>query len=239
MTITTEIAEALLTARRTGKRVDGTQLPSPDYDQALEVQRMVQGALGTVGGFKVARRPKGPPVIAPISQSKIRLSGADVAVLDRMGIELEIGFEALTNSNGTLSNAPQIEFLPRLVIELVDSRLTGRENDPLMKLADMQINGGLIVGPPLNAWDGSDFSTVSASLRCGDTTVVDGEVEIPGGSALSNLQLFLENVGDHCGGLKKGQIVITGSLSGLPYFPGGTDVIGKIAGFGEVRCSLI
>ena len=68
--------------------------------------------------------------------------------------------------------------------------------------------------------------------------VIAGPVTVPGGSALSNLKLFLDHVGDHCGGLQPGQIVITGSLSGIDYFPGGTEVRGSIEGFGEVTCHL-
>lgn len=239
MTDTDRIADILLTARRSGRRADGSALPSPDYDQALKIQSLVQAELGPVGAFKVGQRPEGPPVIAPISRDDIRPSGADVPVIDRMGIELEIGFEALTDPEGGLPDRPEAHFRPVLVIELVDSRLTGREDDALMKLADMQINAGLIVGPALENWDGSDFATIRAALRCGDTQVIDGDVTVPGGSALANLKLFLDNVGAHCGGLHKGQILITGSLCGLPYFPGGTDVAGRIEGLGEIGCRLV
>ena len=69
--------------------------------------------------------------------------------------------------------------------------------------------------------------------------MVDGTVGVPGGSALGALRLLLDHVGDHCGGLRAGQIVITGSLSGLVYLSGGTLVSGKIAGLGEVGCHLV
>ena len=130
-------------------------------------------------------------------------------------------------------------FRPRVMLELVNARLVGAEGDPMKKLADMQLNEGLVVGDVLDDWDGSDFSKLTASLICGGTAVIDGKVDVPGGSAIGALQLFLDHVGDHCGGLKAGPVVITGSLSGLSYFVAGTSVSGKIARMGEVGCRLI
>jgi 2-keto-4-pentenoate hydratase len=68
--------------------------------------------------------------------------------------------------------------------------------------------------------------------------VLSGGATVPGGSALENLALLCTNLGDHCGGLKLGQTVITGSISGLDYFSAGTDVVGNVAGFGTVSCQL-
>src|SRR6056297_3322388 len=57
-------------------------------------------------------------------------------------------------------------FRPRVVLELVDTRLTGAGHDPMLKLADMQINDGLVIGSTPNDWDGGDFGPVEARLVC-------------------------------------------------------------------------
>ena len=237
MTTTDAYAAALTGAHTSRQRADAIALPAPTYDEALAIQSLVMPALGAVSGFKVGDRVDGPPVIAPIPASRTLASGAVVPVIDLLGIELEIGFECLTDGAPDLKNPAQ-SFLPRIVLELVDTRLTGRELDPMTKLADMQINAGLILGPALEDWDGGDFSTVNARLICNDRTVIDGPATVPGGSALANLALFCAHVGRHCGGLHKGQTVITGSLSGLEYFPAGTKVLGHIDGFGGIGCTL-
>lgn len=239
MTIVDDFSRALIEAHRSRCRAEASSLPSPDYAQALEIQRRVQTHLGPVGGFKVARRSEGAPVIAPIPAGLVRPSGADVPVRDIMGIELEIGFELIAAPAPAMLRDPAAFFQPRAVLELVDTRLIGAGDDPLMKLADMQINDGLIVGPVLEGWDGRDFSTIPAALHCGDRQVIDGMATVPGGSALANLALFLASIGDHCGGLCQGQIVITGSLSGLDYFSADMDVMGQIEGFGEISCRLV
>ncbi len=232
------LTQALLDARNSGSRADASSLPSPDYQQALAVQRAVQARIGKVSGFKVARRAEGPPVIAPIPAQKTFSSGAALPVRDRLGIELEIGFEVIASPGpDPMQDAAQV-FRPRLVLELVDTRLTGAENDPLLKLADMQINDGLVLGPALQRWNGQDFSTLDARLTCGSQIVLSGAATVPGGSALTNLALLCTHLGNHCGGLQIGQTVITGSLSGLHYFPAATDVVGHINGFGSISCQL-
>jgi 2-keto-4-pentenoate hydratase len=220
-------------------RADAAQLPSPNYIEALAIQRTVQDHIGAVSGFKVARRADGPPVIAPIPAQKTYPSGASVPVRDRVGIELEIGFEVIAPPGpDPMSKLVRI-FRPRLVLELVDTRLTGAENDALLKLADMQLNEGLVLGPALDNWDGEDFGALEVQLTCGAQIVISGTATVPGGSALANLALLCAHLGDHCGGLQVGQTVITGSLSGLPFFPAGTNVLGRVEGFGTVNCQLV
>ncbi|MFK7889826.1 MAG: hypothetical protein AB8B63_03340 [Granulosicoccus sp.] len=234
-----KLVKALVDAHRLGRRADAAQFMAPNYAQALEIQQQVQSTLGPVGGFKVARRAEGAPVIAPISSNRIIPSGSDVHIVDTMGIELEIGFELISHTSPKDADELWNHFRPRIVLELVDTRLDGAENDPMMKLADMQINSGLVVGPAFANWNGKDFGTVEATLTCSEQRVIGGTATVPGSSALTMLSLLLNHVGNHCGGLRQGQIVITGSLSGLHYFSAGTDVLGSISGFGGVSCYLV
>ncbi len=219
----------------------GVELPA-DRDACLAVQQAVAAARGGIAGFKVAAGVGAvAPVVAPIAVADVVEDGGRAAVRDVLGVELEIGFELLKPLPGSGLPEPVAEyFVPRPVIELVDTRLEGEGADtPLLKLADMQINAGLVAGAPLTDWDGRDFGAVEARMTAGETVVLDGAATVPGGSALANLALLCEVLGDHCGGLQPGQVVITGSLCGLPYFPAGTEVSGEIAGLGTVAVSLV
>lgn len=95
MSPTDRLAEALIAAQQSGARADAAQFDIPDYAAALSVQRRVSAALGPVGGFKVAQFRPGAPILAPIPAARVHGAGAEIAVGDRMGIELEIGFELL------------------------------------------------------------------------------------------------------------------------------------------------
>lgn len=232
------VTQALLDARNSGLRAEASALPTLDYQQALAIQRAVQAQIGEVSGFKVARSVDGRPVIAPIPVQKTCPSGTSLPVRDQLGIELEIGFEVIALPGPDPMSNPARVFRPLIVLEIVDTRISGAENDPLLKLADMQINDGLVLGPALENWNGQDFCKLDARLTCGSHMVLYGGATVPGGSALANLALLCTNLGDHCGGLKLGQTVITGSISGLDYFSAGTDVVGNVAVFGTVSCQL-
>lgn len=232
------LASRLAQSRNSGQQAEVGDLPLPDYDDALAIQQRILPHTGGVAGFKVGRSGAGRPNLAPLSAARTFASGAEIPMRDILGIELEIGFEVLQQPCPDMRLKPQEFFRPRIVLELCDQRLKGDDLAPTLKLADMLLNEGLVIGPALTDWDGRDFGTMTARLQCGATTVVDGPVQIPGGSALENLWALLDNLGDHCGGIAVGHIVITGSVSGLTWFPTGTDITGHIAGFGDVTCRL-
>ncbi|WP_394155242.1 hydratase [Loktanella salsilacus] len=241
MSDTDQIALALIAAHNGGARFapDGAILTRA---QILAIQSRVSAALGPVRGFKVGQAADGgAPVLAPIPSRYAVANGGTRTVADQLGIELEIGF-TLTRPlpAGGLPPRPQDYFAPCAALELVDTRLTGpaaARDDA--KFADLQINAGIVIGPALPGWDGSDFDTLTARLATPVQVVLDGQARVPGGSALGNLALLLQHLGDHCGGLQVGQTVITGSLCGLPWFTADTAVTGAISGFEQVSIHLI
>lgn len=233
-----QIATALIGAHRTGKRI-----PPPKHDlsrpEILDIQQRVAAALGPVAGFKVSRVENGPPILAPLPACYTVANGGQRQVPDLLGIELEIGFKIVRSlPKGALPARPQDYLRPFAVFELVDSRLDTRHLSANAKFCDFQMNAGLVVGTGLQSWDGSDFNSVTAYLRAGAETVLDDVVSVPGGSALANLDMLLGHLGAHCGGTQVGQVLITGAISGLLYFPAGLSVQGKIAGVGHVSVTL-
>ncbi|SFR01510.1 hypothetical protein [Poseidonocella sedimentorum] len=239
------LANVLRRARRTGAPEDFdaaeniSTAEAISYQEALAVQQLMMPDLGAVSGFKVGAFRPGQPALAPIPAERTFESGADIPARGKIGIELEIGFEVLHLPDAQARDMPQTCFRPRIVIELCGQRLAGDDLDPVLKLADMQLNEGLVVGPALQGWDGRDFSTITARLRCGEEVVTSGEAAIPGGSALGNLWTLVDHLGAHCGGLKPGQILITGSVSGLRWFRPEIRVDGHIEGFGPIACRIV
>ena len=64
----TDLADALIAARRTSEPVDGALFEATLRSEAecYAVQTRVAEALGSVGAFKTARKPDQPQIIAPI-----------------------------------------------------------------------------------------------------------------------------------------------------------------------------
>lgn len=239
------LAEALIAARSGGQKLDlapGTELPR---DRVLTVQRQVAEQLGPVGAFKVAC-PRGAPVVmAPILARDISAAPARLHVPagEPVGVELEYAFRLIAplpdpagdDFEQRLRRA--VEVLP--VLEVVQSRLADPERaDASVKMLDNQLNGGLVLGPPCRDWQHIDTTRARGRLCLGDEVVLDGAADVPGGDAFSNLCSLIHALGTHCGGLQMGQVVITGSLNGLPWRVPPFDVDAQLDGLGRIALAL-
>ncbi|EAQ05315.1 hypothetical protein [Yoonia vestfoldensis] len=236
-------ADALIEAHQSGNRCapDG---PAPKTNaEAYYIQARVSAALGPIAGFKAALKPGQEPIMSPIVPGFVFASGATVAIGDVMGVELEVGWKIVA----PLPDQSADDFEAKLcrsvrpvpVIELVNSRLRAPlAEDPIAKLADFQINHGLIIGATMGDWDGRDIGNIKARMQAGDNIMLDGPADVPGGSAFSTLKMLLAKIGTHCGGLQVGQIVITGSLHPLTYIDVPCEVHGQIDGLGAISVRL-
>lgn len=235
-------AEALLRARSGGPLVAG--LAPKNSDEAYHLQDAVMAKLGEVGGWKVgAKGLTDEPMCAPmplactffsgvsLGSSTWPLRGIEVELALRLGRDLEPGMIGLS--------VPDIwaafdAVLP--AIEIVETRLAGwEEASPLTKLADFQSHGGVILGSPRPMPAAPiDLSAVEARLA------VDGKevVATVGGNPARNLERILLWLVRHCEGrkpgLRKGQVIITGSCTGMSFVGPDAHVHGSIAGLGDV-----
>lgn len=243
------LAAALIDARRARRLVPAAEAEAlaaaVGVEGALCVQQRVADAVGPVGAWKMAPlTAAGPASFAPIFAATIRPSGAGFTPdeLFDCAVEIEIGFRIV----GTLPDPAAADFeealrravVPIPVLEVLDSRMEGfLARSPVAKLADLNVNGGLVVGIATGA--GGDLARPVVRLKVGSDTVLDRSFDAgPSGDALATLAAFVAAVGMHCGGPRPGQIVITGSLGGAYEVPPGTAVEGSIAGLGSVAMTF-
>lgn len=241
------LAAALIRSRQGGPKTDLSFDRSAPVTaaQAYQVQQALARRFGPAGAFKVACKPGQPVIMAPIYAADIRPSGQSFPAPEGepIGIELEIGFKILRPlpQPGTADYRQRLRDCVALVpvIEVVLTRLADAEAaSPMLRLADNQLNGGLVVGPERADWQDLDLSRATATLDFGATRVLDGTVPVPGGDAFENFCKLAEMTGSHCGGLQPGHVAITGSLNGLPYIEAGTAVKGWVEGLGEVSAAF-
>jgi 2-keto-4-pentenoate hydratase len=122
------------------------------------------------------------------------------------------------------------------VIEVVESRLAeGKTADPLAHLADLQCHGALVLGSPCALQPSKlDLRTIEASLSFGAVFAA----QTRGGNPAQDAWRLLAWLAVHCANrsqpLRAGQIVTTGSCTGLLTAPMDTTVRGEIAGVGAV-----
>jgi 2-keto-4-pentenoate hydratase len=118
-------------------------------------------------------------------------------------------------------------------IEVADCRLAGNASD-LMKLTDDMGNGALVTGTPIAGWRELDLTDIAITL-----TADNGEAQAANSSRiLGNPLLALIALANAqplaAGGLKKGQVVTTGSCTTpVPLRPG--TYVGRFGPLGTVE----
>jgi len=239
-------AELLLRARRTGARLGDDALfhAFGTVEDVYAVQDRVAAEVGPVGAWKVgATTPDAEPVAAPIFAADLFGSPArpEPGRFHRFGIETEIAYRFgrdLPRRDKPWSHDEVMGAVDAVMpaIEIVDSRCRACEHlEPLWKLADNQINGGLVTGEPRTAWQGHDPLTQPFRLTAGDRLLMEGAGGNTAGDPRRLLTWLANHLAARCAGLRAGQIVTTGSLTGLRFVEAGQPVIADLPGLGRVE----
>jgi 2-keto-4-pentenoate hydratase len=217
----------------------------PDRATAHAVQDATLAALGAVGGWKVgAKGPETEPGCAPLPRRGLVASGA--ALLGppwRMrGIEVEVavrlGKDLIPTSgepDAATVRAAIDAVLP--VMEVVETRLADwRDSDPLAQLADLQSHGGLVLGEPSDiALEDVDLRTVQAYLAFDGQPVASTRGANPAGDIWRLIGWLAWHCAQRGQPLRAGQIVTTGSCTGMLFAPEGAHVQAQLDGIGRVE----
>jgi 2-keto-4-pentenoate hydratase len=238
----TAAAELLAHARRSRTQIDGLGETPASISEAHAIQDRVAALVGEpIGGFKASAPPGGDPTRGLIEARMIRRSPARMAVAEvpHCGVEGEVAFRFtrdLPPRDAPYSRdevAAAVAVLP--VIEIVSSRFRDPIGRPkLEQLADCGINGGLVIGSDIADWSHLDLPKLHMTFIVnGETRIArDGghptDDPIAGAVALANLQ----RTG---AGVTAGQIVTTGSWTGLPFLKPGDQCIVRFEGLGEAE----
>ena len=237
-------AQLLLAARRGHTQLNGRDVLPASAADAYQVQDLTVAELGPLGGWKVgAKNATSEPSCAPLPLAGVlpsgcilsgqpwRLRGIEVEVALRLGRDLD--------PQGQLLSAEELAaffdaVLP--VIEVVESRLLDRAScDPLSQLADLQSHGALVLGAssPMPATS-MDLRSLQAQLW------FDGKpiASTLGGNPATDLWRLIGWLAVQCAQrghpLRAGQIITTGSCTGLFNAPEGAHVEAEVVGLGRV-----
>ena len=120
-------------------------------------------------------------------------------------------------------------------IEIVDSRFVDLGAvDALSVLADFQSNGALVVGNGVALPQAFESSTQEVALDIDGVRVVESRGSNPAGDVLSLLAWLANHAAARNGGLRRGDLVTTGSWTGMRFVASGTRVEAAFAGIGGV-----
>jgi 2-keto-4-pentenoate hydratase len=238
-------ATLLIEARRSGKGLAG--LPAdcrPDSaDDAYAIQDAVAQRLGAIEGWKTgAPAPEAEPAYAPIF-TVIAGPGRFPAAAQRLfGVEAELAFRLARDlpKRGTPYTRDEIVAAIASMhpaIELVDTRFADfAKVDALSKIADNQSNGALIHGPAVAGWQslGLDLARPPIEVTI-DGTMAARTTGNSGGDPLRLLTALANHCTRRTGGLREGDMITTGSITGVAFAKPGSVVVADFGRLGTVR----
>ena len=232
-------AALLAEAERAGTQIETLPFVPETVDEAHRIQDRAAALLGTpIGAFKATALPDKEPTRGLIYQHMIRPSPASLSPVEvpHLGVEAEVAFRftrALPARRAPYRReevAQAVVALP--AIEVVSGRYrTPRVLPPLVQLADRIANGALVTGAEVADWARLDMKTLPVVLTVNGETVVAREGGHPTGDPLG-VAVALVNLMRDRSGVEAGQIVTTGSWTGLLFFKPGDRCEIAFAGLG-------
>jgi 2-keto-4-pentenoate hydratase len=239
-----QAAHILAVARRSG-----TLLPDLPADlqpqtsrDAYAIQYSIASLFGAIGGWKVGLpKPTEEPRATPIPALYVMPSGGRWPAAAPTRLEVEFAVKIKTSLPKRGSPYAREDVLgaigsAHIALELLGARFQDRKQVAgLTLLADGQSNGGLVVGAPIPDWTQVDLAKLAMTLR------VEGAIEATtsAGPALDptvDALVWLANhAAEHVGGLKEGQVILTGARIGPTTVPAQRGVEAQT---GEARVSV-
>lgn len=245
------ISTLLVDAHRHGRRFRA--LDQPAFDELRDAYRIHERVVRELAGgeridtWKVSPSREGiPPTGAPVLPGKRIDSPAAVntAGFLMLGIEAELAFRfgadlpprAQDYSEGEVTAAVQAACV---AIELCDTRLTDwADAPPLWRLADLQSGAMLIVGEARSDWRTIDFARQEVEL------IVNGVLRVRnrGSHPTVDPSRLLPAIVGHCvrhgDGLRAGDMVTTGSWTGMTLAAPGDAIRVRFPGIGSAELAL-
>lgn len=229
---------------------EGCQQPLPGMGLASEaeayaVQREVAEALGWFstappGAWKLGGAPGGLISTAAVPASAVHGSGWQVPAGADFGFGIEgelvvrLSRDLGPHTDLAMARAAVDAWLPG--IELCGTRWhQGEQAAPLLRLADQQLNRALVLGAPQTLAQLPHWPAQQVALRVAGETVFTGAGSHPFADPLSSLPWLARHAAALGTPLRAGDVVATGSWSGIYWAPAGVEVVVEFAGLGRVQ----
>src|SRR5215218_8080470 len=233
-------AKLIVEARRSGVKREPlpVELQPTTIDEGHAIQDATVALLNeTVGGWKVGLDKAGTMSRAPIFAGDIQVNPGRIGSSNDnlRGIEAEIAFRFTKDlpARATDYTCSEVEDAMEAfaAIELLNSRYSDpRPRSTLEKLADRIIQGGIVCGTPRKDWRSIDFSKLEIVLSVDGTDIATGTGTHPVGDPVAPA-VALVNALRKTSGVKTGQIMTTGTWSGVNFVGPDSLAVANFDGF--------
>lgn len=241
------VVARLIEARKGGAAVpvDFVAAHPLSDSEARTVREKVQAALGPVAAWKVAPGSTVEnPLFAPVFVKDIYPTPARFprGTFRKIGMECEIAYRLGRDLLKPPYTRDQVvdaieSLLP--LIEVCDSRLVDNKvASTAWRLADHNGNGAVVLGTPIKDWKSVDLQKLNVTFTFKGKTVAE-KSGVPKPNLVDVVLLLANQAGTHCGGLRAGHVVTTGSICGnLPTLPGTEVVAAYTGGLGDLKVTF-
>ncbi|MBD1552122.1 fumarylacetoacetate hydrolase family protein [Pseudomonas typographi] len=247
MSAVQQVASSLIRSWREGRQQALPDLNLASEAEAYQVQRQVADAIGWFDSappraWKLGGAPGGLISAAAVPAGAVQLSGWQVppGYCFGFGIEGEVIVRLSRDLDGHADLVEAYAAIDSWMpgIELCDTRwLSGDQAAPLLRLADQQLNRALILGAPRTFEQRLDWTQQRVELRVNGETKFSGSASHPFGDPLNSLPWLARHAAGQGNPLRAGDLVATGSWTGLYWAPAGARV--EIEFFGMGRGVLV
>jgi 2-keto-4-pentenoate hydratase len=247
----TQAADRFEAARRDGKVLTDfpPALEPQDLAAAFQIQAELARRAGAVGAWKISyltlqqQAAKGVdhPIAARIFGPWVHPSPARLS-LPLIAPKLECEFAYALGRDLPQRAAPytrgEVEAAIAALhpaIEVVDSRLPPNPTMP-MALVDSISNAAFVFGPAVSDWRGIKYAGTSIALTINGEAKAQGSARaILGGDPIGAVVMLANHQPPQSEGLKRGQIVTTGSCTGMTPVSAGAHVVADFGPIGRVE----
>lgn len=244
---TAQAASLLIAARRT--RVPLARLPEDcrpaTVDEALRIQDASIAQMGErVAGWKIGARIDGQLSFGVLLGSRILKSGSTFDARDGplLGMEAEIGFRFIEDAPPRAAPYTYDEIAARVIafpaIEIVATRYADYKGTPVIeRTADCMSNGAYVVGDERADWRSFDLVNIGVTLTFGADVIVKRNGGHTAGDPLLPA-VDMANTLRASTGVRAGQLMTTGTYTGLNFATAGRRIRAVFADFGAAEVDV-
>lgn len=225
-------------------------------DEAYAIQRIFQAietarGRGAIVGYKIGLTTPvmqklcgvDEPCYGAIFASEIRQQRAEISARDccRIGVETEIAFQIGGDlpQGGDRSRIVAAVESATAAIELIeDLCFDYKRLDAAALVAGNVWNAGAVVGRPIAEWQGLDLAQVTARLSINGQEVGSGNGRDVMGHPLNALTWLADKLAAAGTPLRRGMVVLTGSMVPIQYPVAGDRVLVEISGLGTAELAV-
>ncbi|HJQ61093.1 MAG TPA: fumarylacetoacetate hydrolase family protein [Vineibacter sp.] len=252
-----ELARLLADLRREGRQQSGLdpRLVPPDNDTAYRVAHLVEEELGwAVAGWKIAAMKAemqqalrtNAPIYGRVYAPNIRPSPVTVEHARQCSPIPEVEYQALLGADLPPRAKPySVEEVAAAVaslhpgLELAECRFVHDDRFPPLPaiLADGAGSGTICHGPPIADWRTADIAGQEVVLSCNGTARRRGTAAVALDHPMAPLAWLANELSRTGIGLKTGQMVSTGTLTGMLRPKAGETYLADFGPFGKVTAT--